>query len=65
MTDEDILAALGPHIDAGRLACHDALAVAARLGVVPARIGRVCDAHDVRIVDCQLGCFGKRQRLRA
>jgi len=65
MTDEEIRAALGPRIDQGRLACRDALAAAARLGVTPARIGHICDAHDIRIVDCQLGCFGKRQRPRA
>jgi hypothetical protein len=65
MTDEEILAALEPSVDEGQLACREALAAAARLGVGAARIGRVCDAHDIRIVDCQLGCFGKRQRPRA
>jgi hypothetical protein len=65
MTDEEILAALRPDIEEGRLACREALAAALRLGVGAARIGRVCDAHDIRIVDCQLGCFGKRRRPRA
>lgn len=65
MTDEEILAELRPHVDAGRLACREALAAGARLGVGAARIGRVCDAHDIRIVDCQLGCFGKRRKPTA
>jgi hypothetical protein len=61
MTDEETLAALSRDIDQGRLACRDALAAAARLGIAPARIKRICDAHAIRIVDCQLGCFGKPQ----
>ncbi len=39
------------------LGCERALALAARLGVAPAVIGRLCNESDVRIVACQLGCF--------
>lgn len=62
--DEEILAALRPHIEGDLLPCRAALAAAAELGVSPARLGRLCNARKIRIVDCQLGCFG-RARKRA
>ncbi len=60
MSDAELLAALEPHVRDGRLACRDALEVAAHLGVSPAQIGRLCDERGIRIVNCQLGCFGLR-----
>lgn len=41
-----------------RLACADALAIAARLGVEPRAVGQAANALGIKIVDCQLGCFG-------
>ncbi|MFH1143772.1 MAG: hypothetical protein V1774_04440 [Candidatus Eisenbacteria bacterium] len=61
-TDQEILAAIQPFIKEGRLACRDALATAAALETPPAWIGRVCDAEGIRIVNCQLGCFGLKRR---
>lgn len=40
------------------LACAKALALADELRVAPREIGRICDENDIRIVHCQLGCFG-------
>jgi len=46
----------------GRLPCRDALALAERLGVDPRRVGEAADELGVKIVECQLGCFGWRRR---
>jgi hypothetical protein len=64
MSDSEVLEAIGPHVHDGKLKCKDALEVAARLQVKPIVIGRVCNQQDIRIINCQLGCFGavsKRQ----
>jgi hypothetical protein len=42
----------------GRLPCAEALAIAERLGVAPAAVGEAANALGIKIVDCQLGCFG-------
>ena len=65
MTDEEILAALQSRVDGDSLPCRVALAAAAELGITPARIGRICNANQIRITDCQLGCFGRRRSERA
>jgi len=62
MQEEAIYAAIEPHIRNGHLACGDALAAAERLNVKPIEIGRLCDARDIRIVNCQLGCFGTQRK---
>lgn len=41
-----------------RLACADGLAIAERLGVEPIIVGQTANALGIKIVDCQLGCFG-------
>ena len=45
-----------------RLACAEALAIAERLGVEPQEVGRAANEVGVKIVDCQLGCFGGGKR---
>ncbi len=42
----------------GRLGCAAALALARRLEVDPKEIGKACNAQNIKIVRCQLGCFG-------
>jgi len=42
----------------GRIACSKALAIARRLGVPARAVGEVCNRERIKIVDCQLGCFG-------
>ena len=42
----------------GRLACAVALRLADELGVPPREIGRAADRLGIKIVGCQLGCFG-------
>jgi len=47
-------------IEEGRkqLSCARAHVLAEDLGVTLAEIGRYCQAQDIKITDCQLGCFG-------
>jgi len=61
MTDEAIREALQSLVKDGMLACKDALATATRLGISPGRIGQVCNRHEIRIINCQLGCFGTQR----
>ncbi len=49
----------------GMLACRDALSLASRLGVPPGLVGKVCNEEGIRIVDCQLGCFGRKTKRKA
>ncbi len=41
----------------GRISCTTALAVAAKYGVPPSKVGAALDELDIRITDCRLGCF--------
>jgi len=45
----------------GRISCAAALAVADRLCLPPLEVGRACDRLGLKIVSCQLGCFGLRK----
>ena len=44
-----------------RLPCVKALALAKRLKVKPIEIGRAANELGIKITDCQLGCFGRRE----
>jgi hypothetical protein len=44
--------------EGGRIPCARALAVARRLGVEPRTVGDACNREGIKIVRCQLGCFG-------
>ena len=39
------------------LRCADAFAAAQRLQADLASVGRACNEHGIKIVQCQLGCF--------
>mgnify|MGYP001142635707 FL=1 len=43
-----------------QLQCARALGLAKKHEVKPVDIGTICDEQRVKIVDCQLGCFGKK-----
>ncbi len=64
MTDEEILEQVRPLTRDGKLRCADALELAARLQIKPARIGRLCNQHEIRVINCQLGCFGAVSKKR-
>lgn len=42
----------------GQLPCAAALRLATELGVTPQAVGQAADAAGVKIIACQLGCFG-------
>ncbi|MBS1197179.1 MAG: hypothetical protein H6R18_964 [Proteobacteria bacterium] len=41
-----------------QLSCARAHVLAEDFGVTLAEIGRYCQSQDIKIIDCQLGCFG-------
>jgi hypothetical protein len=41
----------------GRLTCHEARALAERLGVGYSVIGKACNELNIKIRACELGCF--------
>jgi hypothetical protein len=40
-----------------KLACAEAFALASQLQVKPIEIGRICNQQNIRICNCELGCF--------
>lgn len=40
-----------------KLPCAEAFRLADRFSVAKPEIRQVCDAHNIRISNCQLGCF--------
>jgi hypothetical protein len=43
-----------------RISCEQAHRLAAEWGAEVARIGEICQAEQIKITHCQLGCFGDR-----
>jgi hypothetical protein len=41
----------------GRLTCHEARALAERLGVDYGAVGQACNELNIKIHACELGCF--------
>jgi hypothetical protein len=62
MTDKELLEAILGRVRDGRLECKYALELAEELEISPVRIGRICDEENIRIINCQLGCFGTRAK---
>jgi len=46
----------------GRLTCAVALDIAARLRIPPEDVGQAANELGLKIVECQLGCFGRRKK---
>ncbi len=43
--------------DKVKLKCSYALKIAAEFGVAPMEVGNICNENNIRLTDCQLGCF--------
>ncbi len=41
-----------------KLACTDALKIAAQYEVKPIAVGQICNREGIKMCKCQLGCFG-------
>ncbi|MBP8129541.1 MAG: hypothetical protein KA184_08150 [Candidatus Hydrogenedentes bacterium] len=52
-----VLAAAHERDGSAELPCAEAFAIAERLAVPVAEVGRACDEQHVKITRCQLGCF--------
>jgi hypothetical protein len=48
--------------DVKRIECARALGVAKKNKVKPIDIGAICNELEIKIIDCQLGCFGGKTR---
>ena len=49
----------------GVISCAQALAFAREQGIAPASVGTRADALGIKIVNCQLGCFGRVKKKRS
>lgn len=55
-------AALRAEAKEGRISCAAAMSVARRMKLEPSKVGEACDRLGLKIVSCQLGCFGARRQ---
>ena len=55
--EREVREAAARYAEPGRLSCAGALGLARRLATEAAEIGEAANRSDIRIVDCQLGCF--------
>jgi len=52
-----VLAAANQVDGKNKLNCAQAFGLAGKFGVAIGEIGRICNENNVRISNCQLGCF--------
>jgi len=43
--------------DAIKLTCARALKIAGQFGVKPSEVGSICNDRNIKLCQCQLGCF--------
>jgi len=43
--------------DSVKLTCAGALAIAEQFGVEPLEVGNICNERNIKLYQCQLGCF--------
>ena len=56
--NQAIAQALGQVAVDSRVTCTAAHAVAKKLGVAPAEVGKTADLLEIRVIECQMGLFG-------
>lgn len=61
MRTDDILRMINKKIikdgEKTKLSCSSAFEIAGELGIDVGQIGRICNERNIKICDCQLGCF--------
>jgi hypothetical protein len=57
----EIAAAVKKFVKQGKISCAHAHRIAANLGVSPADVGKTIDLLEIRISQCQLGLFARRE----
>jgi len=62
MSQDKIAKAIREKCPEGKLPCAVAFAIAKELGVSPMDVGRKANELGVKIIECQLGCFGWRKK---
>lgn len=60
--DEKLAEAVRQRAPEGRLPCAAAFEIAEELGVPRLAVGRAATELSIKIVGCQLGCFGVRRK---
>ena len=64
MEDEKVLQEIKNRCADGRLPCSLAFQIAEELGIAPLRVGRAANKLGIKIVNCQLGCFGDKSKSK-
>jgi len=55
--DEQIIDEVKRHAPDGRITCESAMALAQRLGIGHAELGRLLNELEIKLTKCQFGCF--------
>ncbi len=58
MDEQAVKALINELASNGTIRCEQAFEAAEKAGVSRAEIGRLLDEMEIKIVSCQLGCFG-------
>lgn len=56
-TEEALLARVKKRDDKMYISCKDAIKISEDLGIAPIETGKLCNEMDIKIENCQLGCF--------
>ena len=54
---EELLKKTVTHEGKQSITCANALEIAEKLSVAPIEVGKMCNEMEIRIKNCQLGCF--------
>ena len=52
-----LIEAIGEKAKDGKITCKEAFEIAEKLGIKPIDVGRALNDNNVKIKQCQLGCF--------
>ena len=61
-TEESAVELLENRSSDGRIPCKQALRIAEETGLPARRIGALIDEKGIKLIECQLGCFGWKEK---